>query len=159
MEYNLLIDTYGDYTLQDGFLIRHLWRIKAIININSSKVTNMKLTESLTDATLLSEIGQRLTRRRLDLQLSQAQLAQRAGLSKRTVERIEAGKSTQVVSLLRILRELGLLDSLDQLLPADGPRPLDLLKLQGKQRRRASAPRKPQSPERAEDPWRWGEDE
>ncbi len=37
------------------------------------------------------EFGQRLARRRLDLDLTQAQSADEAGVGKRTVERIEAG--------------------------------------------------------------------
>ena len=125
----------------------------------------MKFEKTLTDQAVLTEVGRRLARRRLDLELSQADLADCTGLSKRTVERLEAGESAQFVSFIRVLRALDLLEGLDQLLPAPGPRPLDLLKLQGKQRQRAPSSRQQAAPEAAnetgteDDAWRWGEDE
>ena len=58
--------------------------------------------------------------------------------AKRTVERIEAGSSAQMSSVIRILRTLELLPRLDHLFPETEPRPMDLLKRKGKPRRRAS---------------------
>ena len=55
----------------------------------------MKLTTEMTDAAVLQELGARLHRRRIDANLTQAQLAEEAGVSKRTVERIEAGRSEE----------------------------------------------------------------
>ena len=51
----------------------------------------MKISELLTDNVILAEIGERIARRRLDLQLTQADVAEQAGVSKRTLERIEFG--------------------------------------------------------------------
>lgn len=116
----------------------------------------MRIQGQLIDEHVLSEIGARMARHRLDLQLSQAHLAEQAGLSKRTIERIEAGQSTQFLSLVRVLRVLKLLDGLDLLVPDTGPSPLDLLKLKGKTRKRASSTRKPNKPE---SPWQWGDEE
>ena len=45
----------------------------------------------MSDETLLKELGQRIARLRLERNLSQAQLAEQAGISKRTLERLEAG--------------------------------------------------------------------
>ena len=103
--------------------------------------TTMKNTKTLTDDAALGQIGKRLGRRRIDLQMTQAYLAKQAGVSKRTVERIEAGASAQTSSLIRILRELDLLNGIMQSLPETGPRPMDLLKLKGKERKRASSKR------------------
>lgn len=102
-------------------------------------ITIIKL---MTDEVILGEIGGRLAQRRLDLQMTQAAVAEEAGLAKRTVERIEAGATAQLSSLIRVLRVLGLLERLDDLVPEAGPRPMDLLKLRGKQRQRASAKRR-----------------
>src|SRR5690625_749768 len=117
----------------------------------------MHMTARHDDATVLAELGRRLARRRLDLDLTQAAAAKEAGVSKRTVERMEAGATVQLSSFIRLLRALDLLDTLDRLLPEPGPRPLDLLKLKGRQRRRA-----PSSDAAAEPPasseWHW-EDE
>lgn len=118
---------------------------------------DMKIKNTLVDDQVLSEIGTRISHRRLDMQLSQAQLATQAGLSKRTIERVEAGQSTQFLSLVRILRVLKLLDGLELLVPDTGPSPLDLLKLKGKKRQRASSSRKKNDP--PESPWQWGDEE
>jgi len=115
----------------------------------------MKITELLNDESILAELGNRLNRARLDQQLSQADLAEQAGVSKRTVERIEAGASAQSVSLLRILRVLDKLPNLDRLVPESGPSPLDLLKRKGKIRKRASSFRQTSIPDK---PWSWDDD-
>jgi transcriptional regulator with XRE-family HTH domain len=112
----------------------------------------MRIEELMSDDAILKEIGQRLARRRVDLEFTQAELAVQAGVSKRTVERVEAGESTQTVTLIRILRILGLLEALDAAVPVTGPRPLDLLKLKGKRRQRASSKKRR---EPAGEGWSW----
>src|ERR1700753_1482561 len=77
----------------------------------------MKITPELTDSAVLHELGERLSRRRIDAGLTQAELAHEAGVSKRSVERIEAGESTDFRILLRVMRVLKLLDILEQSLP------------------------------------------
>lgn len=106
------------------------------------------------DNAVLRRLGERLGRHRLDHNLTQADLAGAAGVSKRTVERLEAGDSTQLSNFIRILRALDLLDGLEIAIPDPPPSPLDQLKLQGKQRRRASAPRNP-SVREDKAPWTW----
>ena len=110
------------------------------------------------DEAILQMLGKRLASRRLELELSQAQLAEQAGVAKRSVERIEAGISTQTSTLIRVLRILGVLDNFVESIPETGPRPLDLLKLKGRERRRASpaAKRKRQD---SEEPWSWEDEE
>jgi transcriptional regulator with XRE-family HTH domain len=114
----------------------------------------MEISESMADDAILAELGERLARRRLDLQLTQAALAEQAGVAKRTVERIEAGASAQLTSLVRILRVLDLLSGLEQLVSPPGPRPLELLRLKGRQRQRAST----QAPAGRDAPWSWDDD-
>jgi transcriptional regulator with XRE-family HTH domain len=115
----------------------------------------MKISKLLADDAILAEIGERVTRRRLDLQLTQADVAEQAGVAKRTVERIEAGASAQMSSMIRILRVLDLLPGLDRMIPEAGPRPMDLLKRKGKVRQRASRRRRPDRSNRPEEPWSW----
>ncbi len=114
----------------------------------------MKIEGLLTDEAILAELGKRFAQRRLELQLTQEMLAEQAGVSKRTVERVETGATTQISSITRILRVLGLLDRLETLVPEVGPRPMDLLKLKGKVRKRASGKRKPTD----EIQWKWGDE-
>lgn len=76
------------------------------------------------------------------MELTQAEVAERAGIGKRTLERIEAGGSSQVSNLVRVLRALELMAELDQLVPPPALSPMALLRTQGRQRRRASPKRR-----------------
>jgi transcriptional regulator with XRE-family HTH domain len=112
----------------------------------------MKISRQLTDDTILAELGARLASRRLDLQMTQAEVAEQAGVAKRTLERIEAGHSAQLGTLVRVLRVLDAMPGLDGLLPEAGPGPMALLKGKGKPRQRASRKRREES---ARGPWTW----
>lgn len=98
----------------------------------------MKFTNLLTDDAITSEMGDRLAHLRLRRNQSQGQLAKEAGISKRTLERIEAGQSVQLRSLVRVLRALDLLSRLEAILPYPEPSPRELVELRGKERLRAS---------------------
>jgi transcriptional regulator with XRE-family HTH domain len=120
----------------------------------------MKITSELTDTAALHEIGDRLERRRIDAGLTQAQLAEEAGISKRTVERIEAGHSTDFVMLLRALRVLKLFEALDQSIPDMPQSPLMLLKTRGRARKRVGHSRRRPDGTAAPKPaasWKWRE--
>ena len=82
----------------------------------------MQISKFLSDEVILAEFGERIARRRLDLSVTQAELAEQAGVSKRTVERIEAGSSAQMSSLIRVFRVLDLLPALDRMIPGAVPR-------------------------------------
>jgi transcriptional regulator with XRE-family HTH domain len=77
---------------------------------------------------------------------TQAVLAAKAGLSTPSLSHLEDGKGAQLSSLLRVLRALNRLDSLELAFPEPEPSPLALLKLQGKTRKRASNKRKTTEP-------------
>jgi transcriptional regulator with XRE-family HTH domain len=115
----------------------------------------MQISNLLSDDAILTELGERLARLRIERQITQAELARQAGVSKRTVERIEAGASTQLSSLLRILRVLDLLPNLERMIPEAAARPLDLLARKGKRRQRASGSGRTAAVDK---PWSWDED-
>ena len=112
------------------------------------------LSKTLTDAAILALLGRRLERHRIAADLTQAALAERAGVSKRTLERIEAGQGSELASLLRILRALDLLGSVDALIPELPASPLEELKRKGRERRRVRPSAASAAPAR---PWEWGE--
>lgn len=116
----------------------------------------MSITTGLSDERILAELGDRLARLRLNRNLTQAHLAEQAGVSKRTVERMEAGHSAQLASLIRVLRALGEVEAFDRLLPEPQPSPLQQLKLKGRQRERASGRRELKDSPKG--PWTWGDD-
>lgn len=117
----------------------------------------MKIEPQNTDETILSELGRRLARTRLERNLSQEQLAKEAGVSKKTVERLESGEAVKSTSLIRVLRAVGLLDALDRLIPEPLPSPIERVRLQGQRRKRASLPRRADSSLEPE-PWRWADE-
>ena len=114
----------------------------------------MKFTNFLTDEATLNEIGERISRLRLERGWTQSDLAEAAAVSKSTIERLESGSSAQLSNLLRALRALGMLENLEQLLPPSSPSPIDLLERSGKVRQRARSTSAPSSPGA---PWSWGE--
>lgn len=120
------------------------------------------MTTQTTDEALLIELGTRLAEARLEKNLTQAQLATQAGLSKRTVERLESGRAgTQLAAFIRVCRTLGLVERLEALIPESAPSPMTQLKLGGRKRRRASTAAA--SPAAVNDPapspgtWTWGD--
>ena len=112
----------------------------------------MKITKQATDDAVFAELGGRLARIRVERNLTQAQLAEQSGVSKRTVERLESGAvATQLSGFIRVCRVLDLLDRFDTLISEPMPSPVAQLKLRGKQRQRASKAKRP-----AAKKWQWG---
>jgi len=113
----------------------------------------MKIENTLTDETILAELGSRITQRRVELRLTQISLAEKAGVAKRTVERIEAGATAQMSTMIRIFRVLDLLPGIDGLMPEAGLRPMEMLKPKKAVRKRASSAQK----KFIGTPWHWGD--
>lgn len=102
----------------------------------------------------ISEFSRRLTRHRLNQDLTQAQLAREAGISLRTVARIEAGDAVQLESFLRAIVALGLGGRLASWIPEVPQSPIQQLERGGEGRQRASRRSEGQQ---AED-WSWEDD-
>ncbi len=94
------------------------------------------------DNAVLTEFGKRIAGARLNNNWTQAELANKAGVSKSTVEHIEKGQSTQLLNMIKILRALGFLNQFIGVIPELGPSPMELLmqskNLQKNKRKRAS---------------------
>ncbi len=85
-------------------------------------------------------LGGIVRKQREDLRLTQAELATRAGVGRTTIRDAELGKDFQLTTLVKLLRALGRLGDLDAFLPAPSVSPIQLMKRQGKPRRRARKP-------------------
>ena len=112
----------------------------------------MRFDEQYTDKAILKEIGERLEQLRLNRNLIRTDLAEQAGISRNTIERIESGDSVQLINLIRLCRALGILSRFEAVFPMPVPSPVTQLKLQGKSRQRASKKRSSTS-----DSWSWGD--
>ena len=81
-----------------------------------------------TPAELQRDLGERLRRLRIGRDLSQEQLAGKAGVSLKTLRNLEHGAGSSVETLLRTLKALGVANLLEALVPAPMVSPLALLK-------------------------------
>jgi putative transcriptional regulator len=115
----------------------------------------MIFLNEISDDAALKELGHRITQYRLNLNLTQSALAEEAGVSKRTLHRVEHGESTHLTNMIRILRALGLLENLESLIPEPAISPIQQVKMQGKKRKRASSPSEKPEPS---SPWSWGDE-
>jgi len=109
----------------------------------------------MSDKAILAEIGARCKRRRLNRNLTQQEVADQAGLTRVTVGEFERGAPAGLLTLIRILRVLDALEELESFLPEAEPSPLQLAKLQGKQRQRASRKRKDHDPDPDQEDPQW----
>ncbi len=116
----------------------------------------MNFLEDMSDDAMLKELGSRIAQYRLNRNLTQDALAREAGVSKRTIHRVEHGHSIQASNLIRILRALHLLGNLEALIPEPAISPIQQIKMQGKSRKRASSiTDKPEQKEL----WSWSDEE
>ena len=95
----------------------------------------------MSNSAILVEIGERIRRQRLNQNITQIELAEKAGVARSVVQKLERGDKCMLSGLIRILRVLGLLDQLDSFLPDPGVSPLQLARLHGQKRQRASGNR------------------
>jgi transcriptional regulator with XRE-family HTH domain len=106
----------------------------------------MDLTAGDLDSTTTDEVEERLGERirslRLSKNLDQAAVAERAGVSLRTVKNLENGRGSSVATLVRVVRALGRSDWFDALQTAVAISPLRMLA----QERRDSTPQRASRP-------------
>ena len=75
------------------------------------------------DREYLFDLGHRIKLYRIMKELSQQDLADRTGVSKRTISRLEQGGSVQTDSLFKILIALDLGENIEMLVPDQTQRP------------------------------------
>lgn len=100
------------------------------------------------EAALTARLGQI----RLAQNMTQKALAERAGVSLRTIARMEKGEGVSLDTFIRVLTALDLHASLEALLPDPAVRPVDRVRLGGAERKRARAKKRSHG-----EPWSWGD--
>lgn len=95
---------------------------------------------TLSDKAIEDELGSRFKALRLRRNITQKQLAEATTLSLNTIKALESG-SGKLATVIAVLRELGALDQLDSFIPDDSISPLQLARMRGKQRERATGRR------------------
>lgn len=95
---------------------------------------------SLSDKAVEDELGNRIKALRLRKNTTQKELADAATLSLNAIKSLESGRG-KLSTLIAVLRELGALDHLNSFIPEPSISPIQLAKMQGKERERASGER------------------
>ena len=95
---------------------------------------------SLTDKTIEDELGHRIKSLRLRKNITQKELATATTLSINAIKSLESGRG-KLSTIIAVLRELQALEGLDSFIPESSISPLQLAKLDGKTRQRASGER------------------
>ena len=109
--------------------------------------------ESASIEALQGDLGRRIELLRLSRNIQQLQLAREAGVSRRTITRLENGESVSLDTLLRVMRALGISGRLASLLPDPTVLPVDRVRLKGKERKRASGRKT-----KTASVWTWADD-
>lgn len=125
---------------------------------NCVTVALMKISKELSDSEILIELGRRIKNCRIRKAYTQAEFAKLSGVSKGTVANVENGDSIQVSNLLKILRELNLLNALEILLPSSEISPMELIQSKF-EKPRQRVRKKLNAREQVGSGWKWGEDE
>jgi transcriptional regulator with XRE-family HTH domain len=111
----------------------------------------------LTDDQVLKKLGAELRRMRLERNLTQATVAERAGVDRTTVVKLEAGNANSLINMVQVLRALGRLDVLDNFHQEQKPTPFMVVEMQEKylrkQRKRASSKQPDVVPPKPKSTW------
>ncbi len=106
---------------------------------------------ALSDKAIEQELGNRLKALRLQRNTTQKQLSEATTLSLNSIKSLESGRG-KLSTLIAVLRELQALEQLDNFIPEIAISPIQLAKMQGQARQRASGERV-KSPAKDEPEW------
>ena len=110
---------------------------------------------TLTDTAIVTIIGKKLKAARLKQNITQQSLAEAANISLSTIKKIEKGEICTFDALLRMLRTLGMLDTLQQLVEEEQMSPSEYYNMvqASKTHQRKRAVRKLNNTRKEESPW------
>ena len=116
-----------------------------------------QISNELTNALNIKEIGKRLKEYRLAENMSREEMSSHSGVSLNTIARLEQGNSISLDNLLSIMRTLRLIDAINLTLPERKVSPVEAAEIERKLKRvklRASTKRKPEKQTK----WKWGDE-
>ncbi|MBS1569086.1 MAG: helix-turn-helix transcriptional regulator [Bacteroidetes bacterium] len=111
----------------------------------------------LNDQQVVTRLGKELKRMRLERNMSQAEVALRAGLDRTTVVKLEGGRAATLITVVQVLRAMDKLEILDPFHNEPQPTPYMLVEAQGKylkkQRKRAGRKKPDVLPPKPKSTW------
>ncbi len=79
----------------------------------------MKIEAGISESAVLKELGERIKQQRIALNLTQAELAKKCGVSLSTETRIENGEDSKISNIIRVLTALGFVENINLLVPEE----------------------------------------
>ena len=110
--------------------------------------------ENMTSTAFIAMLASRIKRYRIDYPLTQKELADKSGVSQRSISRFEGGDDIQLSNLIKILIALDLADHLSLLVPDNTQRPSYFLN-EEKAKMRVRARKKPEA---TGEGFQWGDE-
>jgi transcriptional regulator with XRE-family HTH domain len=108
---------------------------------------------ALSDDAIVRRIGEFIKNERLNQNMTQQSLAERAGINRVTLSELESGKRCQIITLIQILRMLKRLDVFDSFIMEDKISPLMVAEMQAKYVKRSRASKQKLNPPRKKSDW------
>lgn len=99
---------------------------------------NNKNWMAMADPIIVKEICSSIKQMRLNKNITQEELARRAGVDRTTISKMEAGRSATLLTLVQVLRAMDKLDVFNLFMEEPEISPMQLLKMQEQQRKKAS---------------------
>lgn len=96
----------------------------------------------------------RVEKIRLLRNITRSELASRAGVSLKTLSRLEKGEGTTLDTFIRVMSALGIQSNLATLLPDPSIRPMERIRHSGMERQRA----RPEKKRGSDSTWTWGDE-
>lgn len=96
----------------------------------------MTMWQEMSNPAILIKMGNRLRDIRIRQNMTQSELAVQSGVNIQTVANIEKGKSVSILMFISVIRELGLLEHLEQFIPEVKVSPIEMKRIQRKKRYR-----------------------
>lgn len=94
---------------------------------------------AMSDPAIIKELGQQLKKLRLQKNITQEEMAQKTGLNRITISETENGRPPSLLTFIQLLRGLEKLELLNEFMSEPTISPIQLVRLQAKTRKRASA--------------------
>ena len=93
----------------------------------------------MSDPAIHEELSKRFRELRLKSNIRQTELSKYSGVAIGTIRRFESGETISTENLIKIMRGLGILENLEQIIPEEPISPMIIKRLQNGKRRRASS--------------------
>jgi len=118
------------------------------------------ISEHSSNQHIMAEIGSRFAAARINMDLSQAELSDRSGVSLKTIGHLENGrKSVGLLNMIAVLRALNLIHEIEHFMPKPPPSAKSLIVEGGKikVRKRVSSNSNQREGDALE--WKWGDED